>query len=55
VNDVAVVGRLLREYHFRGLRPASLAAAGYGAPRPVCARTGELVGESGPWLTWATS
>jgi Ser/Thr protein kinase RdoA (MazF antagonist) len=113
--DAAVVGRILREYHLRDLKPeairrlggsvrgtqvsyrvshdgpplvirafrtdapvpvqfsgsaaetmshwvtgragtlASLAAAGYPAPRPVASRTGDLVGVAGPWLTWATS
>jgi Ser/Thr protein kinase RdoA (MazF antagonist) len=116
MTDAAVVGRILREYHLRGLAPegvrrvagsmrgtqvsyqvtpgnapslvirafradapvpaqfsgsaaetmthwvtgragtlACLAAAGYPAPRPVASRTGELVGVTGPWLTWATS
>jgi Ser/Thr protein kinase RdoA (MazF antagonist) len=114
VTDAAVVGRLLREYHLRGVRPsgirrlsgsvhgtsvtyhvehdgepawvlrayradgpvlaqfsgsaaetaidwlvgrartlACLADAGYPAPRPVPVRSGELVGVSGQWLTWA--
>lgn len=34
---------------------AMLADAAYPAPRPVRARTGELVGVAGPWLTWATT
>jgi Ser/Thr protein kinase RdoA (MazF antagonist) len=34
---------------------ASLEEAGYGAPRAVRDRSGELVGETGPWLTWATT
>jgi Ser/Thr protein kinase RdoA (MazF antagonist) len=34
---------------------AFLAAAGYPAPRPVPARSGELIGVTGPWLTWATA
>jgi Ser/Thr protein kinase RdoA (MazF antagonist) len=116
VNDSAVVGRILREYHLHGLPPsairrlsgavrgasvtyrvapageparivrafradgpvlaqfsgtaaetmvdwvvgrartlARLAETGYPAPRPVRARSGELVGSAGPWLTWATT
>ncbi len=115
-TDATAVGRLLREYHLRGLDPAGirrlggsvhgssvsykitadgdppwivrafrvdgavpaqfsgteaetmadwvisrartlnhLAEAGYPAPRPVRARSGELVGVAGPWLTWATT
>jgi Ser/Thr protein kinase RdoA (MazF antagonist) len=34
---------------------AALADASVAAPRPVRARTGELVGVAGPWLTWATT
>jgi Ser/Thr protein kinase RdoA (MazF antagonist) len=34
---------------------AVLADAAYAAPRPVRTRTGELVGVTGPWLTWATT
>src|SRR5215469_7786772 len=34
---------------------AVLADAAYPAPRPVRTRTGELVGVTGPWLTWATT
>ncbi len=34
---------------------ALLAEAAYPAPRPVRTRTGELIGVTGPWLTWATS
>jgi Ser/Thr protein kinase RdoA (MazF antagonist) len=34
---------------------AWLADAGYPAPRPVRVRSGELIGISGPWLTWATT
>jgi Ser/Thr protein kinase RdoA (MazF antagonist) len=34
---------------------AALADAAYPAPRPVRTRTGELVGVTGPWLTWATT
>src|SRR5262252_6045171 len=34
---------------------AVLADAAYPAPRPVRARTGELIGVAGPWLTWATT
>jgi Ser/Thr protein kinase RdoA (MazF antagonist) len=34
---------------------AFLSAAGYPAPRPVPARSGELIGVTGPWLTWATA
>lgn len=34
---------------------AVLAAANYGAPRPVLTRTGELIAVAGPWLAWATS
>jgi Ser/Thr protein kinase RdoA (MazF antagonist) len=34
---------------------AMLADAAYPAPRPVRTRTGELVGMTGPWLTWATT
>lgn len=116
VNDAAAVGRILREYHLRGLQPsgirrlhgsvhgssvayrvapggrppvmvrafradapvpaqfsgsaaetmvdwvmgrartlASLEKTGYLAPRAVRVRSGELVGSTGPWLTWATS
>jgi Ser/Thr protein kinase RdoA (MazF antagonist) len=116
VNDAAAVGRILREYHLRGLRPsgvrrlggsvqgasvtyqvtpdggtpwlvrayradepvpaqfngsaaetmvdwvtgrartlARLEEVGYRAPGPVLVRSGELVGEAGPWLTWATT
>ena len=115
-TDATAVGRLLREYHLRGLDPAGirrlggsvhgssvsykitaggdppwivrafrvdgavpaqfsgteaetmadwvigrartlfrLAEAGYPAPRPVRAHSGELVGVAGPWLTWATT
>jgi len=116
VNDAAAVGRFLREYHPRGLRPSGirrlrgsvrgtsvayrvesdgqptyvvrafradgpvlaqfagssaetmvdwvvsrartlqcLEESGYAAPRAVRVRSGELVGETGPWLTWATT
>jgi Ser/Thr protein kinase RdoA (MazF antagonist) len=116
VNDAAAVGRLLREYHPRGLRPSGirrlhgsvrgtsvayrvefhgqppyvvrafradgpvmaqfggcaaetmvdwvmsrartlhcLEEVGYAAPRAVRVRSGELIGETGPWLTWATT
>lgn len=34
---------------------AGLEEAGYRAPRAVRDRSGELVGETGPWLTWATT
>jgi Ser/Thr protein kinase RdoA (MazF antagonist) len=34
---------------------ARLAEAGYPAPRPVRVRSGELVGVTGAWLTWATT
>jgi Ser/Thr protein kinase RdoA (MazF antagonist) len=34
---------------------AALEAAGYAAPRAVRVHSGELVGETGPWLTWATT
>lgn len=34
---------------------AVLADAAYPAPRPVRTRTGELVGLTGAWLTWATT
>ncbi|HEY5017386.1 MAG TPA: phosphotransferase [Streptosporangiaceae bacterium] len=116
MNDAAVVGRLIREYHLRSPRPPRvrrlhgsvrgtsvtyhvqgdgqapyivrafradgsviaqfgdsaaetvvdwlvsrastlrfLEESGYAAPRPVRVRSGELVGETGPWLTWATT
>jgi Ser/Thr protein kinase RdoA (MazF antagonist) len=116
VTDVAVLGRLLDEYHERSVPPADirivagsvhegrisyeltlpdgsgqlvrafradgtvplhgqgpftetmadwllgraetlsvLQAAGYAAPRPVRARTGELIAVAGPWLAWATT
>jgi Ser/Thr protein kinase RdoA (MazF antagonist) len=116
VTDVAVIGRLLDEYHERSVPPASieivagsehegrisykltlsdgsaqlvrafraegavplemrgpftetvpdwlvgrartlavLAEAGYGSPRPVLTRTGELIAVAGPWLAWATT
>jgi Ser/Thr protein kinase RdoA (MazF antagonist) len=32
-----------------------LADAAYPAPRPVRARTGELIGVAGTWLTWGTT
>jgi Ser/Thr protein kinase RdoA (MazF antagonist) len=34
---------------------AVLADTAYAAPRPVRTRTGELVGMTGAWLTWATT
>jgi Ser/Thr protein kinase RdoA (MazF antagonist) len=34
---------------------AALEAAGYPAPRAVRVHSGELVGETGAWLTWATT
>jgi Ser/Thr protein kinase RdoA (MazF antagonist) len=34
---------------------AVLATGGYPAPRPVPARTGELIAVAGPWLGWATT
>jgi Ser/Thr protein kinase RdoA (MazF antagonist) len=39
----------------RALTLACLESARYPAPRPVRTRTGELIGVTGQWLSWATS
>jgi Ser/Thr protein kinase RdoA (MazF antagonist) len=52
VNDAAVVGRILREYHHRGIEPAAIRRVG-GTVRGECVTYRITPGDAGPWLVRA--
>jgi Ser/Thr protein kinase RdoA (MazF antagonist) len=52
VNDAAVVGRILREYHHRGIEPAAIRRAG-GTVHGECVSYRVSPDGAGPWLVRA--